>query len=69
MAAGLEEPAPQPGVQVAQALVSLADGGELLRVVFGREPANELEVTAADRLVVALGGDAQHLVRVAHDGP
>lgn len=66
MLAGLEQAMPQPRVQIAQALVSRADGGKALRMVFRRVLANELEIAAANGLIVGIVGQSEHFVRVGH---
>jgi len=57
-------------VQVAQFLVSGANGGKALRMVLPAENLpNQLEITAADRVVVAIGGQTEFGIGIVHDSP
>src|SRR5262249_9949920 len=65
----LEHTKAQPRVEVAQSLVGRPDRGEPFWLLLRRVLLHQLQVAAADRLVVAIGRQTEDLVRVRHTLP
>ena len=60
---------PESCVQVAQAIVSGADGGEFVGMMLRRKLSHQFQIALPDRIVIAFRRQTQNCVRIIHRAP